>query len=104
MQECPEAGVRRLGALLGISHPAISRRVSKLRRLGLVAHGPNGWEVEALSPPPASAQWVRPIGAYGRSALKLVDADEAGDDDEAPPRTRYSRRPKILDSRLRRYG
>jgi hypothetical protein len=79
MRERPEAGVRALAQVLGLSHPAVSRRIARLKTLGLVARVDGAWVIEEpvkLFAPP----WVRPISSYGRPVLKLVAGDDARED------------------------
>jgi hypothetical protein len=44
--EFPTLGVRKLAELVGVSHPCISRRISRLKQVGIVARVDGEWQVE----------------------------------------------------------
>jgi hypothetical protein len=63
MRERPKAGLRQLAALLGVTHPVLSRRIQRLKTKGLAERSDEGWEVTA---PVKCAKWVLPLSAYQR--------------------------------------
>jgi len=62
MRQRPGAGVRELAALIGMSHPCVSRRVARLKLLGMIDHDSGLWSIEAPFTP--RTVWVRPISAF----------------------------------------
>jgi hypothetical protein len=100
MAERPTAGVRELAQALGVSHPAVSRRIGRLKAMGLVRCNGAGWEVGISDPNHTCAPWVKPISCYGRSLADDHGGVNNSESDDAP-RTRRSAR---MDSGLARYG
>jgi hypothetical protein len=66
--ERPTAGVRALAQGLGMSHPAISRRLARLKAMGVVDRVGGRWRLEA---PRACPPWVPPL----RVKMQREDAD-----------------------------
>jgi hypothetical protein len=64
MRSQPEAGVRQLAAMVGVSHPCVSRRIARLKALGMVDHDGGAWAVEAPAAP--TVPWMRGIGDFVR--------------------------------------
>jgi hypothetical protein len=58
MAEQPEAGVRQLAAMLGVSHPAISRRIGKLKAIGMASRDDGQWLVDAPNVKTQCDPWV----------------------------------------------
>jgi hypothetical protein len=60
MAERPKARVIELAAALGVSHPCVSRRATRLKMAGLVSLGPSGWVVSDLldGKPYAVTPWL----------------------------------------------
>jgi hypothetical protein len=69
MIERPTATVSQMAAMLGISHPSISRRIARLRSAGVIGCGEDGWEVET---PVAAHAAHDDDGSYIRAAVVTV--------------------------------
>jgi hypothetical protein len=61
MRERPGAGVRELAQALKMAHPSVSRRIVKLKMLGVVDHDEQGWVIEAPHRP--TTVWIKPLAA-----------------------------------------
>jgi hypothetical protein len=64
MAKRPKAGVRQLAAALNLTHPCVSRRIMRLKALGLVIHDETGWTIETQ--PAQCAPWVLSVSNYTR--------------------------------------
>jgi hypothetical protein len=68
MAKKPLIGVRQLAHALNLTHPTVSRRIMRMKELGLVDHGPNGWEVETAQSAQC-APWVSSVSKYLRQPV-----------------------------------
>jgi hypothetical protein len=73
MARRPKATVCELAEAFKVTHPVLSRRIHRLKEMGLVSHGPAGWEVELLAAPKCTP-WLRPLADYNvRTETSMCD-------------------------------
>jgi hypothetical protein len=63
----PTAGVCELAALLGVGHPSVSRRTTRLKTIGRVDRVEGRWVVEARYVP--KTIWIKHVNTFLRRRL-----------------------------------
>jgi len=99
MRENSHAGVCELAELLGLSCPDVSRRIARLKALGVVDYVDDaGWSRSRSRR--RMRPEIRPIHCYDRVSEQAARTDE---EDREEGKHLYRLRRPVLDTRLPRY-